>query len=418
MLALTVHAQSNYKPGYIITNSHDTMIGWIDYRTDRMNALHCHFKADLTGNEQIFLPDQIFGYRFSEAGKFYVSKTIVIDGKPRNVFLEYLIQGIMNLYFYTTNAEKNEDCSISNHYFFENQKGEMISVTKAQDKIITDSKGISAYWEDQKYKGLIRYIFNDCEPVKQKAWKAEFTHKSIISLTKDYHNLTCTTGQKCIEFETTPDSQYIKTKFSVYSGVENEAYAPSIILDDYFYNHFIQVNNSPFIGAEIGFSIPRWKKSLSLQTDFSLTRQHREIDRHYPDYTEKYDNTSAYCDHFDYYYDAIRLGLNLGVRYTYQKWKLQPSLEAGVIFNYGLNISERATEYYYTDISKIEHFTWTKKEVIYYSTPGHYVGFGFDYPLRNDHAVFFRINRELRNNILGIREHDMITWKIKLGYTL
>ena len=131
---LTVHAQSNYSSGYIITNDQDTIFGLIDYRTDKMNALTCHFKKDLTSAEQTYLPGQIFGYRFTDAGKFYISKFVTINSIQQKVFLEYLLQGIMNLYYYCDES----DAEYLNYYFFENENGEVVSITKHPDKIIKE----------------------------------------------------------------------------------------------------------------------------------------------------------------------------------------------------------------------------------------------------------------------------------------
>jgi len=388
---LPILAQNNYSPGYIITNDQDTITGFIDYRTDKMNALTCHFKKDLTSPEQTYLPGQIFGYRYTDVGKFYVSKTIKIKGEERKIYLEYLLQGIMNLYYYCDES----DTDYLKYYFFENKNGEMVSITKRPDKIITERNGDLKKMKDIKYKGVISYIFKDCDPVKQKATQTQFRHKDMIRLTKDYHKLVCTAGEECIEFETTPDKHNVKTKISVYGGFENVIDAPSFTLKGN-YDISCPVKYSPFaiIGVELNFSLPRWKKAVSMQTDFSLAKQHFYVD----------DYDYIYGGIHDYRYDALRLASNIGVKYTHQKGKVRPCIEAGMIINYGLNVKES-----YSDL--------LHKETISTCSPGCYTGLGFDYDLGNEHYILCRINGELRHNYFGVKDSMMTFWKIKLGYT-
>ena len=78
----------------------------------------------------------IAGYRFSDEGKYYVTRDVTIDSVPQKFFLEYLVEGVMNLYYYDTTAKK---------YFFFEKDGKMIEISKAPDvererRIIQDNK--------------------------------------------------------------------------------------------------------------------------------------------------------------------------------------------------------------------------------------------------------------------------------------
>lgn len=39
-----LHAQNNYKPGYLISNNNDTIRGLINLRINKMNSKACQFK--------------------------------------------------------------------------------------------------------------------------------------------------------------------------------------------------------------------------------------------------------------------------------------------------------------------------------------------------------------------------------------
>jgi hypothetical protein len=99
LLSLWGNSQNNYVPGYIITNKQDTIHGLIDFRTDRMNNSVCKFKVSLQDSVKTYLPYEISGYRFVNETKYYISKTVTIDKVEYKLFLEYLVQGILNLYY-------------------------------------------------------------------------------------------------------------------------------------------------------------------------------------------------------------------------------------------------------------------------------------------------------------------------------
>jgi hypothetical protein len=174
---MSIKAQSNFRPGYIITNEKDTISGLIDFRTHKMNAQTCKFRASDTSEEKLYSPGDIYGYRFTDDGKYYVTKDIEIDRQQKKVFLEYLVQGMVSLYFYPDNE--------SNYYFFKDESGEMTPVTKRKDKEIVDEKsGLRYTMEDNQYKGLIRYIFRDSKSISNTANKMPFKQSKMVDLTQ------------------------------------------------------------------------------------------------------------------------------------------------------------------------------------------------------------------------------------------
>ena len=78
-LSAILCAKDNYEQGYIITNQQDTISGWINLRTDKNNQKRCEFKQDLELAAKIYLPEDIAGYRFTDSGKYYVSREIRLN---------------------------------------------------------------------------------------------------------------------------------------------------------------------------------------------------------------------------------------------------------------------------------------------------------------------------------------------------
>lgn len=55
-------AQSNFKTGYIVTNSRDTLRGYVDFRERSVSAESVNFKASLNGNTQNYNLENCMGY--------------------------------------------------------------------------------------------------------------------------------------------------------------------------------------------------------------------------------------------------------------------------------------------------------------------------------------------------------------------
>jgi hypothetical protein len=92
-------SQSNFKEGYLITLTNDTVYGLIDFRTDYTNAEVCRFMKSPDAAVETYLPGSIAGYRFVAEGKYYVSKKVVFENLNQTYFLEFLLQGLRNLYY-------------------------------------------------------------------------------------------------------------------------------------------------------------------------------------------------------------------------------------------------------------------------------------------------------------------------------
>ena len=119
----SVQAQRDYRKGYIITNRQDTIYGWIDYRGDIRNSKVCSFKKTENDQATEYSPSDILAYRFIDS-KFYVSKNVGTADAPNQVFLEYLVNGLANLYYF-------RDENSNDHYYIEND-GRFIELSRPE----------------------------------------------------------------------------------------------------------------------------------------------------------------------------------------------------------------------------------------------------------------------------------------------
>ncbi len=138
-------AQTYYKPGYVITNSADTLSGNIDYRGDILMGSICKFKTD-SGIVKLYSPKDIVSYRFINS-KYYVSREI----NDKAFFLEYLIKGKVNIYYLRDDA--------GDHYYID-KEGLRLSeiIYKEGIKSVNNS---DCFYHTTLHIGVLKYYMQD-----------------------------------------------------------------------------------------------------------------------------------------------------------------------------------------------------------------------------------------------------------------
>lgn len=301
LFCLSICAQRNYRPGFIITLKRDTVYGKIDFRTDKMNALRCVFKSEEDAESVTYLPFEIAGYRFTDDGKYYVSRMIKPDeGKEAiPVFLEYLLEGMKSLYYYESKDGREL-------YFI--QDGERLVMLDAPELERMKSEGLIVNGRVDRYVPTLQYVFRDCPELMPKILKTSFSHKGLIKIAKEYHYAVCVANEDCIEFENrTSKRKGMQVLFTPYMGVMQY--------------HFLDVENiqkpdlSYIVGVNLAITNRRWKGAVSGVVDLSLSRLTAIPNP--PRNTPEYDFTS------------MAVSLEMGIRLTYPKGKVRPFLEGG-----------------------------------------------------------------------------------------
>ncbi len=202
LLCCTVQLRANsdnrYKEGYIISLNGDTTKGFLLEQESKNASKHCTFKSSANSESITYKPGEIVGYRYSD-GKYYISKEIQIDPTTNMVvFLEFLIQGMANVYYYVDDAE---------HYYIEKLPQGLVELTE-KDVIMETDKG--KFILPKKYKNKLMALLQDCPDINNEIQNTSLTHKSLIKLTKDYHEKVCNT-ESCIIYEkgkTSPELKY------------------------------------------------------------------------------------------------------------------------------------------------------------------------------------------------------------------
>ena len=83
------HSQNDFRSGYRIDLTGDTIAGAINFKDDSYLHLNCEFQS---ANLEVFDPTEIFGFHVDD--KLFLSKRI----NDRSIFLKTLLLGDVNVY--------------------------------------------------------------------------------------------------------------------------------------------------------------------------------------------------------------------------------------------------------------------------------------------------------------------------------
>lgn len=364
LLIPVLYAQNNYRPGFIITVQKDTIYGEIDYRTDKMNAKRCVFQSQGNDIEPVtYHPFEILGYRFTDDGKYYVSKNIELKyGVSTPVFLEYLLQGMKSLYYYET----EDNIPI---YFVEDNN----TIVKIDaPKLSKQATNIQFKGQTDRYIPFLHYAFKDCPSLAPQIDRARFSRKEMIKITKEYHYAMCTSNEDCIEFEAKEDKRSIQLDITPYVGVI-QYNVPS--------GSLIGLYSSPELsylaGVTLAISNRRWMSSLSGCFDVSFSRitsSARSLNN---------ENSSTIFKH-----SGTMFSGKLGIRYTYPKGMARPFVELGADFSGMINAKIKIND-------KSERWL----DGVY---PGYYANAGVNFKLSRKNKQMICI----RSSIQRLKRHD------------
>ena len=211
-----INAQTDFRSGYILKLNKDTVFGEIDYRVDKLMGEVCRFK--IKGSEVKYSPNDILEYRFIDS-RYFVSKEL----KGKNVFLEILIKGQINIYYLRD--------SIGDHYFLEKDTSGIVEIPYEEG--FRNANGSQYFYESKTHIGLFNYYMKDAPPdFKERiAIMGKPEHESLIKLAEDYHNKVCN-DRACIIYE--KKLQLFKLNIEIVGGLINYQNVDNIEKINYF----------------------------------------------------------------------------------------------------------------------------------------------------------------------------------------
>ena len=355
--------QTNPQPGYIVSNANDTIKGIIDYRTDAKNARSCLFMADGETAYKEYLPNEIKGYRLSDTGACYVSRTFPIDGEQTTFFAEILLEGGVSLYRHKKSTVE--------YFYLVDAEGHVATIRETGDVIQLRDDQISS--QRQKLMEATQIFQKSQKTLKQLWAMPQVTAEQLLKLTKDYNEeFYADAGETEFYQKDIKSSDGLIARFRFEGGV---GFSTMKFFPNSWYNDPIEVSSLvPIVGVGTDMILPRLSKNLLLQLLLSYSYNKGSRDEiHYPYHREWT------------FHDVC---LQAGVAYSFMPEKrFSPLLRAGVSLDYLLGLETVNMDgYHNTDkVSLDKSFS-----------PRYYVGLGGEYML-GKHKVSLTANYVMRN---------------------
>ena len=245
---LDANAQKEFRNGYIITSKGDTLHGKIDFRGDMRMSNICRFiSSDSTIKD--YSPNDIKAYRFNDS-KYFIAKEV----NGSKVFLEFLIQGKVNMYYMRDMR--------GDHYFVDKEGMQMMELPyETGTKFVNDEP---VYYESKKHIGILSYYMQDAPGLQQKINSMkEPRHNNLIKLAEDYHYAICN-DKKCIVYE--------KKKFKpvvfveVLGGISNYNTNQNLRMERKYGTDFLQDKTYFQAGALVHVNVAKHNNKLFLKT--------------------------------------------------------------------------------------------------------------------------------------------------------
>jgi hypothetical protein len=167
-------AQSQFRSGYIVTLTGDTLSGFVDYKESRASNKFCSFKQNEGGNPQQFGIDDIRAYGFRN-DKAYEAKSIQKKDEERvKAFVEVLVKGRLNLYFYES------------RFFVEKNLDQLLELKNQEEETYINNTRVVK--RSNEHIATLNTLMIECQSLLDKIEEVSLSQRSLVTLVKNYND--------------------------------------------------------------------------------------------------------------------------------------------------------------------------------------------------------------------------------------
>ncbi len=319
-------AQRDFRPGYIILPNNDTLQGYIHYGSSRINSQKCTFRPNEEAESKSYSPRDIQAYRFTD-DKYYVSKLVSLDSVSQYLFLEYLVNGVVDLYYYYN----------KNDYYFIDQGDGILRELKNEDVEFTTNTGTYTK-KSNEYKGSLKALFMNAPEIVEQVDHTKLNHNALIEITQDYHAAVCT-DEECLVYQ--KEKTKGQHRIGLVAGINNFNFATapdnnSFIADVPYGRHLF-----PSLGIYYSVNFPNVNERLHFH--YELTYTHVKMTT---PVTFAYEYVAGYAYTITKYktveeveFEQQTINNAALLNYILGKGAIQPSLQLGGFVNCFLSTS-------------------------------------------------------------------------------
>jgi hypothetical protein len=368
-------AQGNYRPGYIVQLTGDTLRGELQLRSAIRSAQLCRFRTSPTGTTTDYLPTQLRAYGLDNLAAYRTQLVPKRGVEPSKVlFVKLLEAGRANLYVY-------QDKEDESHFYLAIGTDTLQELRKFRTKKIVDNQ---EYEEEQSpFRTVLAQAFRDCPSVQHLLPQLPLAQSDLMKLLVRYN--ACVGGPATARVQV--PQQHSRLRVGIAGGLDATKVNFSRVLDRVRDGSFTAT--SPMAGFFVDLVSPAFNRNLAFRLDVLYEKQH---------YADSYvaRNVSTVEERAQALFDVSYLKLPLQVRYHFNTGRFRPFLQAGASLNFLLAHNAQLRTEYTSASGKpiITDYSSVLNEVFAHTDYGLLVGAGLATPGVAGHAISLEVRGE------------------------
>jgi len=371
LAAKTGFSQTDFREGYIITNAHDSIPGWIAYREGAKAFSVCDFQKVQGQGTVNYTASDIAGYGIIN-DKSFSSKSITVTDHEELVFLEVLVKGPITLY------------NFKGTFWLEKENKLYVLKNELKEVFVNDKRFVKS---SNEHIATLNILLADCAELRNKIQNVALREKPLSQLIKKYNGCK---GQVVVVYKEK------KPWFRLSAGVAGGLNISRVTFKDEdkthnYMNGTFTTSFSPVGGLSFGITSPRVSERLSLNVEAFYTKS-------------KYSHNSSfdrltYTENNSVDIELTQLKVPVSFRYTLPKRKFTPYFSIGAIFVRHLNSSSTWLEEIKSDTQ--DRYYYGEAILLKYGQFGIWAGTGISKPISNKLSAFLDLRYERTNGIVS-----------------
>lgn len=184
---ISAAAQNISQDGWVILNNGNKIKGKIKFTSNKKAHKKCVF-VDQNLAKTIYFPQDIQSYGFDNF-KEYRSHIVLENEILKPIFLEKMVDGVVDLYFYKSKSGES---------FFLEKKGELISLKASEDSTFRRN-GQFIQNRVEPFKYILYNSFYEAPNLLNEVNKLKYDQSDLVNIFTKYHNATCD-SVRCIDY--------------------------------------------------------------------------------------------------------------------------------------------------------------------------------------------------------------------------
>lgn len=399
--SVAAHAQSDFRAGYIIQTTGDTLRGRVDFSGGKRANQQCRFRPTEGASVATYTPEQLSGYGFSNDRTYQVQRVpksnLKGDSTTQRVFLEVLVRGAVSLYMQL-------DSNAQEQFYARLGSGAAVPLVREVQTVVA-ANGQETQRERAVFRGVLAEYFGACPAVQSKVGGLVLKSSNLIALIQQYNQCLGATPSAAVV--ASPKRRY----FVLGAIVGAQAGTLRFTGDTPVRDVRLSGGASPVVGIGAQLRSSASANRLTLRIEALYERQR---------YAQEYQTNRAflYSAYQEVRIDLERVRVPMMLRYAPLNGRFLPFVEAGVSVAVAL---ANTNEYRYRALPTSDYSPWATILPNARSVEqGWLAGVGVAVPLANRHGLTAGLRAERTNGFsdaVGI-ETEMNRYFFLLSYDL